>query len=140
MIAGLKATIVTVALACAVGDSRAAGGVVVIGHPNLSALDATTLQKIYTGKVIQINGIAITAVNLTTGSALRNRFLQSYLHEDEDQYAAYWISRRYSGQGVPPRELASSNAIINYVKGTPGAIGYIDETELEPGLNVLLKP
>jgi hypothetical protein len=62
------------------------------------------------------------------------------MNEDDDKYIADWIARRYAGLGAPPRELSSSSAVINYIRNTPGAIGYIDEAELEPGLNVLLKP
>ena len=129
-----------VALTCLVGEGRAAGGIVVIGNQNIASLDAATLQKIYTGRVIELNGVSVTAVNSSSGSALRSRFLQSYLNEDDDRYVAYWIARRYAGKGAPPRELSGSNAIINYVKGTPGAIGYIDESEVEPGVNVLMRP
>lgn len=127
-------------LACVGGECEGAGGIVVIGNSNVANLDTATLQRIFTGKAIQVDGVSVTAVNSTSGSALRNRFLQSYLNEDDDKYVAYWIKRRYAGLGAPPRELSSSNAIINYVKVTPGAIGYIDEAELEPGLNVLIKP
>ena len=127
------------ALACVAGESRAGGGVVVIGNPNLTSLDAPTLEKVYTGRIIEVNGVAVTPVNANSGSAVRNRFLQAYLNEDEDKYTAYWIVRRYIGKGAPPREISSSAAVINFVKSTPGAIGYIDETDLQPGVNVLLK-
>ena len=128
-----------VVLACASGESKAGGGVVVIGNPNLPSLDAPTLEKVYTGRIIEVNGIAVTPVNANSGSAVRNRFLQAYLNEDEDKYTAYWIVRRYIGKGAPPRELSGSAAVINFVKSTPGAIGYIDETDVQPGVNVLLK-
>jgi ABC-type phosphate transport system substrate-binding protein len=97
------------------------------------------LEKVYTGKVIEVNGIAVKPVNATTGSSVRNRFLQVYLNEDEDQYTAYWTVRRYIGKGASPRELTSSADVINFVKSTPGAIGYIDEVDVQPGVNVLLK-
>jgi hypothetical protein len=29
--------------------------------------------------------------------------------------------------------------VINFVNATPGAIGYIDEADLQPGVNVLLR-
>ncbi len=128
-----------IALACVAADTHAAGGVVVIGHAGLSRLDAATLQKIYTGKVIEVDGIPVTAVNASAGSEIRNRFLHAFLNQDEDRYTAYWTVRRYIGKGASPRELSNSAAVINYVKATPGAIGYIDETDLQPGLNVLLK-
>ena len=128
-----------IALACVAGESKAGGGVVVIGNHNLTSLDATTLEKVYTGRIIEVNGIAVTAVNASSGSAVRSRFLQAYLNQDEDKYTAYWIVRRYIGKGAPPRELSGSAAVINFVKSTPGAIGYIDETDVQPGVTVLLK-
>jgi ABC-type phosphate transport system substrate-binding protein len=118
---------------------NAAGGVVVIGHPSLSRLDVATLEKIYTGRVIEVGGIAVKPVNANSGSAVRNRFLQIYLNEDEDKYTAYWTVRRYIGKGASPRELNSTADVINFVKSTPGAIGYIDEADVQPGINVLLK-
>ena len=80
-----------------------------------------------------MDGIPVTAVNANSGSAVRDRFLQAYLNQDEDKYTAYWTVRRYSGMGAPPRELPSSAEIINFVKSTPGAIGYIDEADVPPG-------
>lgn len=131
--------IVGLTVAMMAGESRAAGGIVVIGHPGLGSLDAATLEKVYTGRVIEINGMPVTAINASSGSAVRNRFLQNYLNEDEDKYTAYWVVRRYIGKGAPPREVASSAAVINFVKSTPGAIGYIEEADLQPGVTVLLK-
>jgi ABC-type phosphate transport system substrate-binding protein len=128
-----------VALACVASESDAAGGLVVIGHVNLTRLDASTLEKIYTGKVIEVDGIPVTAVNANSGSPVRSRFLKVYLNQDEDKYTAYWTVRRYIGKGASPRELPNSTEVINFVKSTPGAIGYIDEADVTPGVNVLLK-
>ena len=135
----MRAALLASALACTLAKASAADGVVVIGHANLAGLDAATLEKVYTGKVIEVNGVPVTAVNAVTGSAVRNRFLHAFLKQDEDKYTAYWIVRRYIGKGAPPRELASGAAVIDYVIATPGAIGYVDEAELRVGVNVLLK-
>jgi ABC-type phosphate transport system substrate-binding protein len=126
-------------LMCMASELNAAGGVVVIGHPSLARLDVATLERIYTGRVIEVDGIPVKPVNANSGSAVRNRFLQVYLNEDEDKYTAYWTVRRYIGKGASPRELTSSADVINFVKSTPGAIGYIDEADVQPGVNVLLK-
>jgi len=138
---GIRAISIAIvaALACLAGGAHAAGGVVVIGHAGLGRLDAATLQKIYTGRVIEVDGVAVTAVNASSGSDVRNRFLRTFLDQDEDRYTAYWTVRRYIGKGASPRELPNGADVIHFVKTTPGAIGYIDETELQPGLNVLLK-
>jgi ABC-type phosphate transport system substrate-binding protein len=127
------------ALAGIAGESKAADHVVVIGNANLARLDTRTLERIYTGKVIEVDGIPVTAVNASSGSSVRSRFLQVYLNVDDEKYVAYWTVRRYIGKGVSPRELPSSADVINYVKSTPGAIGYVDEADVQPGMNVLLK-
>ncbi len=125
--------------ASAAAHAGAADGLIVIGHPSLSSLDAATLEKVYTGKVVEVNGVAVTAVNAQTGSATRNRFLQAYLKQDEDKYTAYWIVRRYIGKGAPPREISGSAAVIDFVKATPGAIAYIDEADVPAGVRVLMR-
>jgi ABC-type phosphate transport system substrate-binding protein len=127
------------ALAFGLGHAWAGNEVVVIGHAGLSKLDVATVQRIYTGKAVEVGGIAVTVVNATNGSDVRNRFLQSYLNQDEDKYTAYWTVRRYIGKGAPPTELKSAADIIRFIQSTPGAIGYIDEAEVTSGVNVLLR-
>ena len=127
------------ALSSALAQVHAADGIVVIGHPDGPSLDAPTLEKVYTGKVVEVNGVAVTAVNAQSGSATRSRFLQAYLKQDEDKYTAYWIVRRYIGTGAPPRKINGSAAVIDFVKATPGAIAYIDEADVQPGVRVLLR-
>jgi len=128
------------ALVLVPGARPVSGGVVVIGHSSLvGKLDEPTVQRIFTGKVIEVGGVSVTAVNARLGSPMRNQFLQVILHQDEDKYTAYWTVRRYIGKGVPPREMPTSADIINFVTSTPGAVGYIDESDVKPGLNVLLQ-
>jgi hypothetical protein len=117
----------------------AAAGVVLIGHAGVPRLDESMVQKIYSGKVVEVGGVSVAAVHLRSGSPQRNLFLQTYLNQDEEKYTAYWTVRRYIGKGVPPRELASAADVISFVQGTPGALGYIDENDVKPGLNILLR-
>ncbi len=115
-------------------------GLLVIGHANVPKLDEATLQKVYTGKVIDVAGVNVVAVNAAQNHPSRTRFLQSYLNQDEEKYTAYWTVRRYIGKGTPPKEFASSSEIIQFVNNTPGAIGYIDEQDAKPGsVHVLLR-
>ncbi|CAH1197951.1 conserved exported hypothetical protein [Candidatus Nitrotoga sp. BS] len=113
-----------------------ADNVVVIGHAGLNKLNANTIQRIFTGKIIEIEGKHVTAVNLKAG-ALRDRFLQHYLNQKDDKYTAYWTVRRFIGKGIPPKELSSAAEVIRFVQATPGAIGYVDENELKPDMNVI---
>ena len=126
-------------LACLLLPLAAQAGVLVIGHPGLPRLDAGTVQKIYTGKIVEIAGINVTAINIRSGSTLRNEFLQTYLNQDDEKYLAYWTVRRYIGKGVPPPDVATSADVVAYILAHAGAIGYIDEADLKPGVTVLLR-
>ena len=79
------------------------------------------------------------AVSVRVGQPLRLRFLNDYLQQTDDAYVAYWTVRRYVGKGVPPRELASVAEVINYVQSTPGALAYLDEADVPPSMNVVLR-
>lgn len=114
-----------------------ADGVAIIGSAELPKLDNTTIQKLFTGRIVEINGTRISVVNAAPGNAVRNRFLTTFLNQDEEKYIAYWTVRKFIGKGQPPPELDSGAAVIRFVQSTPGAIGYVDAADLVPGLNVL---
>lgn len=117
----------------------AMAGVVVVAHANMHKLDLPTLQRIYTGKVIEVGGVSVSPINLKAGQPLRQRFLADYLQQDEDKFVAYWTVRRYVGKGTPPREVKDAAAMVEQINKTPGAIGYVDESDVTPGMNVLLR-
>jgi hypothetical protein len=116
-----------------------AGEVVLIGHPALPRLDRETVERIFTGKVVEVGGIRVTPIDMPVGDAVRNRFLVRWLGKDEEHYTAYWTVRRYVGKGVPPQEAANTAEVIRLVTTRPGCIGYIDEAELRAGLNVVAR-
>lgn len=113
--------------------------VVVIGNASVKKVDATSVIRIYTGRTSEIDGAAVYAVNAPPGTAIRNRFLSSCLQQDESRYTAHWTVRKYVGKGISPREFARAADVLQYVTTTPGAIGYLEESDLVPGVNVLLR-
>jgi hypothetical protein len=127
------------AIAATATPARAANEVLVIGHPGLPRVDAQTLQRLYTGRAIEIADQTVTVVNAPAGSVLRNRFLAAFVQMDEERYRAYWTVRRHVGKGAPPREIDSAAEVIDFVSRTPGAVGYIDATATRPGLNVIAR-
>ena len=114
-----------------------ADDIVVIGDPALPKLNVMTIQKIFTGRIVEVDGLSITPVNAVHGTTLRSKFFAAYLGQDEDKYTAYWTVRRFIGKGVPPKDIENDAGVINYVQSHPGAVGYINAADLRPGLNVL---
>ena len=66
-------------------------------------------------------------------------FMEQYLTQDDDKFIAYWTVRRYIGKGTPPREFATVEQQLEFLRATRGAIGYVDETsDVREGLRTLL--
>ena len=114
--------------------------VLVVAHPDTPALDEQTVQKIYLGKIVEIDGRPIIPVNLAKGSAMRKNFMERILAQDDDKFIAYWTVRRYIGKGSPPREFASLQEQLEFVRSTPGAVGYLaGGADVMQGLKTLLR-
>ncbi len=129
----LPALLLLAALPSAIADP------VIIGNASLSSLDGTTLQRIYTGRVVEVNGQRVTPVDLPPGNALRDSFLRVYLGQDDDKYTGYWTVRRYVGKGTPPRILSSTTEVLEFVSKNAGAIGYVDGDDATRDVKVLLR-
>jgi hypothetical protein len=113
---------------------------VLIGHPTLPRIDIATAQRLYTGRAVEVGGVAVAVVNAMQGTKLRERFMGAVMAEDDDKYVAYWTVRKHVGKGTPPRELKSAAEVIDFVQNTPGGLGYVNSGDLRPGLNIVLRP
>lgn len=114
----------------------------VIGNSNVPPVTAEVVQKIFTGRSVVVEGVSVTPVNAKQGSDLRNQFLQTFLHQNEEKYQAYWTVRQFVGKGRQPRSLDSSKEIIDFCRANKGGIGYINGSEangLPNDVKVLLK-
>jgi ABC-type phosphate transport system substrate-binding protein len=121
------------------GTALADQRVMVVTHPDTPVLNESTLQKIYQGKIVEVNGKSITPINLSLGNAARTSFMQHVMGQDDEKFVAYWTVRRYIGKGAPPREFANVQEALAFLQNTPGAVGYFDESAVHAGLKVVFK-
>ena len=100
--------------------------IVIIGNKNLpeSALSKVDIQNIFLGKKATVGSTTITFVILKSGE-VHEKFLQAYLARTSSQYEQYWKKMIFSGQGRMPKVFDTEAALLDYVKTTDGAIGYI---------------
>ena len=113
---------------------------VVVAHASVPKLDLQTLQRLYTGRVVEVGGVNLVVANGAPGSTVRQRFLSQVMQQDDDRYRAYWTVRRHVGKGTPPRDLRNTAEVLEFVQTTPGAVAYLTVAELKPGLNVVARP
>ena len=123
------------------GDSLGAADdpIVLIGHPGLPKADQSSVQRLYTGRIVSVGQQSAVPVNLPAGHPVRQQFLETILGQDEGQYTGYWLVRRYVGKGAPPQELSDVEEVLRYVSETPGGVAYVPASRLPPGANVIFR-
>lgn len=113
--------------------------VAVIAHPsNAATLTADDIQRMFLGKTKSFpNGSEATPVSNKSDS-VRTHFNQVLLGKNESQIKAYWSQLVFTGKGTPPKELENDNAVKQFVAGNPGAIGYIDASNVDATVKVII--
>jgi ABC-type phosphate transport system substrate-binding protein len=99
----------------------------VIVHPDnpATAVDRGFLRDVYHKKTTCWRGGAVARpIDLPPGR-VRERYTQSVLKKTRAQLRSYWNQQIFSGKGVPPPAAESVAAAIAYVRGNPGAVGYV---------------
>jgi len=129
-------------LSLGVNISSANAEVVVVGNKSSSvqSLSAKQVKNLFLGKSLKLpNGMKAEVVDLPSGDALRAEFYSKVIHKNPSQIKAYWAKRIFTGRGVPPKSLDSQSAVIDWVSGSPGRIGYVDSSAVSGKITVLLR-
>lgn len=84
------------------------------------------------------DGREIVPVDQLNGARVRDRFSRAVHGKSVAYVTRYWQRLIFSGRAVPPRELRSDAAVLEFVKANGEAIGYIDRnTPVPEGVKVL---
>jgi ABC-type phosphate transport system substrate-binding protein len=73
-------------------------------------------------------GLGILPVDLSPSSSTRDDFSRRILLRSVAAVRSYWQQRIFAGRGVPPPELESDAAVVRYVVGNRGAVGYVSRS------------
>ncbi len=83
------------------------------------------------------DGQRITVFVLPRHHVLHLQFSKERLEMFPYQLDRIWNKLTYSGLGVAPITIISPEALIDAVKKTPGAIGYVEKLKDENGFYVI---
>ena len=103
-------------------------------HPQVSerSLTKSQLRRIYTMRQLRwSDNSAIRVFVLPSQHTLHQRFAKERLQIFPYQLNRIWHKLTYSGLGVAPTVVDSELELIQAVKQTPGAIGYIEDITLK---------
>ena len=121
----------------AVPEERA---LAIVVHPErAAALDIEDVARIYLRKRrFWGDGTPIVALNREPGTVARVAFSHGVLHADPPRLQAYWDQQYFAGI-FPPAVLSSGAAVKRYVAADRDAIGYVDSSEVDDSVRVVLK-
>lgn len=126
--------------AAAVAAEPPRSAYVVIVHPanRVSRIDRKFLAEAFLRRATRWpDDTPIHPVDLGPDARARIRFSEDVLSRSVASVRSYWQQRIFSGQGLPPPELADDEAVVAYVLGHPGAVGYVAAGTALNGATVL---
>lgn len=111
---------------------------VIISNKNMKPLSKAQIKAIFLKKITIIDDKQIVPIALGARDPLRVKFEKNILKMSFARLKSYWIKQHYLGHR-PPISMKSQDSIKAFVKKVDGAIGYIEEKNLDDSVKVLLK-
>ena len=110
-----------------------AGDLVVVMGPSAAPLTRDQVADVYLGR-----SNALKPLDLPQSNELRDAFYKKATDRDSAQVKALWSRLIFTGQGQPPKELPDAAAIKKAVASDPKMIGYIDKSDVDATVKVVL--
>lgn len=102
---------------------------VVSSEAPIQSISIDDIQNIYMGKKRIIAGFPISAVDHSETEPIKQAFLERVLHMTHAQYREQLMRRHFQEGAVTPKFVSNASEALNTVRETPGAIGYVYESE-----------
>ncbi len=135
------ATILVLSLlaAGAAAQPGAASGLLVVANAEVPAdtLSTQLLQRIFLGKTTSWgDGLTIQPVMLED-HAVHESFLTGVLDRSEESFSVYWKRMVFAGRGEPPLAFDTHGELADFLRSTPGAIGFLPAGADTVGLKIV---
>lgn len=115
----------------------------IIIHPSLDvqALSLEEVRQIYLGEVEFVGKKRIKPVDQEEGQEIRKEFLNDILHISKSDYSRRWMHLIFLGGTEGPILRKEGRGVIETVRRTKGAIGYVwaDEAAGAEGVRIVLR-
>jgi ABC-type phosphate transport system substrate-binding protein len=125
---------------CTTLPALAAGGFRLIAHPGVhtTSLTKVAVSAIFLKKTPKWeDGTPVVAVDQTEQSAVRSLFSSSVHGKSVAAVKSFWQQQIFSGRDVPPVEKRSDAEVLEFVRSTPGAVGYVADGAPVSGVTVI---
>lgn len=111
----------------------------VIAHPDqaVAGLSIAQASRLFLKKETRWpDGTLVRPVVLAQGR-LRDAFCRRVHGKSGGAVHAYWNQMIFSGHDIPPIEKRTAEEVVQFVRGTPGAIGFVPADTPAAGVRVV---
>lgn len=131
----LHSTVLTLMLLMA-GNACAELALVVNESSQVSSLSRSEVVNIFMGRYRRMpsGGVALPA----EPAPVKERFYRALVNKDLAEINSYWARLIFSGQATPPVQFEDEQALIEFVRNNPGALGVMDLSAVPPDLKVVM--
>lgn len=92
------------------------------------------VRDIYIGEKQFAGAVRLVPVD---NNSVQDRFLANVLKVDGGKYNSIWAKKNFREGVSPPAVKATDGEVVEFVRRTPGAVGYIADTSKAVGVNIV---
>ena len=92
------------------------------------------VRVIYVGEKQFVGAVRLVPVDNTSA---QEKFLANFLKVDSGKYNSIWAKKSFREGVNPPLAKASDGEVVEFVRRTPGAVGYIADASKAVGVNIV---
>ena len=134
----MKKTTVFLAVLAAFTFANAADYIVIVNKASsASSVSASDLKRLYTGKMPDFAGKPASPANFALDNPAAVGFLKDNVGMSSAEYKSFWLAEQVRGGGSAPAMEKTAEAMLAYVSGNPGAIGYVPAGTATDAVKVL---
>lgn len=117
----------------AAGACAGAGAQTVITNPGFTVA-AADVRGIYVGEKLFAGTLKLVPVD---NAGAQDRFLDNVLKVDSGKYNLIWAKKSFREGVNPPQAKATDGEVVDFVRRTPGAVGYVSDAAKATGVNIV---
>jgi len=114
----------SVALLVIFTPSAIAGDIVVITNSGIT-LSTTDIKDVFLGEKQFAGSTKLVVID---NKSAQEKFLSKFLEFDVAKYNSIWTKKSFRDGLNPPSTKSNDSEVIDFVKQTPGAVGYVSSS------------
>jgi hypothetical protein len=117
----------------------AAQAFVIVAHPALAvdAVEKSVVQRVFLKQVSKLGRTRVTPVDQHLNAPVREAFSRQVVHQPVIEVRRYWQQQLWAGGELPPETRTSDEEVLEFVRTTPGGIGYVSAAADTFGVKVI---